>query len=133
MRRIKSGVIAATAAVAVLVTTGASAAMMTTHLHASLSGMGDHGKVNLTVNTDSKRLCWAFTVPMVKHITGASIHTGMAGATLVELGMHYTARGCETEPAMTLEHLTASPKAYYLWLNTTSHPGDLRGELHSGM
>jgi CHRD domain len=133
MKRLKPGALAAMAAAAAVVTTGASAAMMTTHLHASLSGMGDHGTVGVTVNTDSKRLCWAFTVPMVKHITGASIHAGSGGATLVELGMHYAARSCETESAMTLEHLTAHPKTYYVWLNTQGHPGDLRGQLKSGM
>jgi hydroxymethylglutaryl-CoA reductase len=133
LKRIKSGAVAAIAAVAALLTTGATAAMMTTHLHASLSGMGDHGTVKLTVNTDAKRLCWTLTVPMVRGITGASIHTGSSSATLVELGMHYAARGCETEPAMTLEHLAASPKTYYVWLNTKGHPGDLRGQLHSGM
>jgi hypothetical protein len=127
-----SAIVAAITALA-LAAGSASASMMSTHLGASLMGMGDHGTVNLTVNTDTKRLCWGFSFPMSFKINAIAIHAGMNGAQLVQLGMHYTAHGCATETAMTLQHLAAKPASYSVWVNTPGHPGDLRGRLHAGM
>jgi hypothetical protein len=131
-RAISRGIGAAGAALA-LAAGGASAATMSTHLGASLMGMGDHGTANLTVNTGAKRLCWAFSFPISFRISSAAIHTGMNGTQLLELGMRYTAHGCATESAMTLEHLAAKPASYSVWVSTPGHPGDLRGRLHTGM
>ena len=78
-------------------------------LGAHLSGMGDHGVVNLQLTSSSGKLCWTFDVPDVMGATLATIHTGQTGATLLELGMHYTKTGCEKESAMTLEHLETKP------------------------
>jgi hypothetical protein len=134
MRRTLFGSIAATAAMLAVTAGAATAAMsMKSELSASLSGMGDKGTATVTINTDSKQICWKLNLPMVKEITGAAIHTGMSGSTLLELGMHYSASGCETESAMTLDHVAMTPKSYYVWINTKGHPGDLRGQLHTGM
>jgi hypothetical protein len=111
----------------------ASASMMHSHLTAKLSGMGDHGSVNLTLNSSSGKVCWTFDLPMVRHITLTAVHTGSNGAVLIEFGMHYTKSGCEHVSAMTLEHVEAHPSSYWVWVNTTGHPGDLRGHLYAGM
>lgn len=114
-----------------LAAAGASATAMNTEFGAHLSGMGEHGTVNLHVA--SGKLCWAFDIPTVKGPTRATIHTGASGPVLVELGMHYTKSGCETESMMTLEHLEAKPAAYSVWVDTKAHPGEVRGTLLSGM
>jgi hypothetical protein len=111
----------------------ASASMMHSHLGANLSGMGDHGSVNLTLNSSSGKVCWTFDLPMVSHITLTAVHTGSNGPVLIEFGMHYTKTGCEHVSAMTLQHLETHPTSYWVWVNTSGHPGDLRGHLHAGM
>jgi hypothetical protein len=121
-----SGVLALTAAIA-------SGSMMHPKLAAHLSGMGEHGTVNLQLNSTSGKICWSFDMPMVKHISRTSIHTGANGAMLLEFGMHYTRSGCEKVAAMTLEHLEAKPASYSVWVDTMRHPGDLRGRLYAGM
>ncbi|HEY7967987.1 MAG TPA: CHRD domain-containing protein [Solirubrobacteraceae bacterium] len=114
-----------------LAATGASATAMHTEFGAHLSGMGEHGTVNLHVS--SGKLCWAFDIPSVKAPTRATIHTGASGPVLLELGMHYTKSGCAKESMMTLEHLEAKPGAYSAWVDTKAHPGEVRGVLVSGM
>jgi hypothetical protein len=129
-RRALTVIAAATLAVA---STGAVAATMHPELGSHLSGMGDHGVVNLQVTASSSKLCWTFDVPSTLGATLASIHVGKTGAMLLELGMHYTKSGCTTESKMTLEHLEASPATYWVWVNTKAHPGELRGALFAGM
>jgi hypothetical protein len=114
-----------------LAATGASATAMHTEFGAHLSGMGEHGTVNLHVS--SGKLCWAFDIPSVKAPTRATVHTGASGPVLLELGMHYTKSGCAKESMMTLEHLEAKPGAYSAWVDTKAHPGEVRGVLVSGM
>jgi hypothetical protein len=114
-----------------LAATGASATAMHTEFGAHLSGMGEHGTVNLHVT--SGKLCWAFDIPTVKGPTGATIHTGASGPVLLELGMDYTKSGCAKESMMTLEHLEGKPGAYSVWVDTKAHPGEVRGTLLSGM
>ena len=116
-----------------LAAAGASAATMHPELGAHLSGMGEHGVVNLQVTSKSGKVCWTFDAAGDEGATGASIHTGQSGATLLELGMHYTKTGCATESTMTLEHLEAKPGAYSVWVDTKAHPGELRGTLFAGM
>jgi hypothetical protein len=114
-----------------LAATGASATAMHTEFGGHLSGMGEHGTVNLHVT--SGKLCWAFDIPTVKGPTRATIHTGASGPVLLELGMDYTKSGCVKESMMTLEHLEAKPGAYSVWVDTKAHPGEVRGTLLSGM
>jgi hypothetical protein len=133
MKRSPIVVLTVVGAMLALAVTGAAAATMHPRLAARLSGMGNHGIVNLQVTASSGKLCWTFDMPTVKNATRASIHTGQSGSMLLELGMHYTKTGCAKESAMTLEHLEAKPGTYSVWVDTKSHPGDLRGALFAGM
>ncbi len=119
--------LAADATAAVAATTG-----MHSELGARLAGMGEHGVVNLRVDSASKRLCWTFELT-TKGITGASIHVGQKPTVLVRLGKRYAKKGCTTASEMTLEHLEAKPGAYWVFVDTKGHPGDLRGRLFAGM
>ena len=133
MKRSSVAFVASLGATLALAAGGASAATMHPALAAHLSGMGEHGIVNLHVTASSGKLCWAFDIPTVKGAARATIHTGQKGPTLLELGMHYTTSGCEKESAMTLEHLEAKPATYWVWVDTKSHPGEVRGALFAGM
>jgi hypothetical protein len=133
MKRRPLTALAAAGATLALAAAGASAAAMHATLGAHLTGMGDHGVVNLQITSSSSKLCWTFDVPTGMGATVASIHAGENGMTLLELGMHYTAKGCTTEPKMDLEHLETSPATYWVWVNTKAHMGDLRGKLSAGM
>lgn len=128
-----AGVAALAAATLALAATGASASSMTSKLGAHLSGMGEHGSVNLEVSASTGKLCWSFDIPTVKGPTRATIHTGTSGTTLLELGMDYTKSGCAKESAMTLEHLAAKPASYSVWVDTKAHMGEVRGTLSAGM
>lgn len=120
------------AAAAIAATVPAALAAMHPQLAARLSGMGEHGIVNLTVNAKGKKVCWTFDVP-TKGITGAAIRTRANNAVLVRLGSTYAKKGCTTASEMTLEHLETTPAKYSVWINTKAHPGDLRGALFAGM
>ncbi len=121
------------AAAAPVAALAAGTATMHPELAARLSGMGEHGIVNLQAKQKLKQLCWTFELPTTTGITGASIHAGAKGAVLVRLGRTYTKKGCATVSAMTLEHLEAKPGAYWVFVDTKGHPGDLRGKLFAGM
>ncbi len=71
MHRKRTFVAVAVSAAALL---GAGTALAGMHavLGAKLSGMGEHGIVNLQSNASKGKLCWTFEVP-TKGITGASI------------------------------------------------------------
>jgi hypothetical protein len=120
------------AAAGIAATVPAALAAMHSELAARLSGMGEHGIVNLTVNAKGKKVCWTFHVP-TKGITGAAIHTRASGTVLIRLGRTFAKKGCTTGDEMTLEHLETSPAKYSVWINTKAHPGDLRGPLFAGM
>jgi hypothetical protein len=124
----------AAATVAALVTIPAAAATirgMHPHLSARLSGMGEHGIVNLTSTATKGKLCWTFDVP-TKGVTGATIRD-THGMKVAELGMHYTAKGCGKVAKQALRLIEAHPGRYVVWVATKGHPGDLRGKLHAGM
>jgi hypothetical protein len=125
--------VVALAAAALAVAASASASMMHPRLAARLSGMGEHGTVNLEFTQGSGQVCWLFELPMVRDVTGTVVHAGLRGATLFELGMHYARSGCERVSKMAVEHLEAKPGSYSVWVNTKGHPGDLRGRLYRGM
>ena len=101
-------------------------------LAARLAGMGEHGIVNLTVDAKAKKLCWNFDLPTTKGVTSTAIHTGAKSTVLVRLGRNYSKKGCASGPEMALEHLEKMPGKYWVWVNTKSHPGDLRGKLYAG-
>lgn len=126
--------LAAGAASAVAVPTAvAGSAGMHPKLGARLSGMGEHGVVNLQSDAKKGKLCWTFDLPTTKGITGASIRKGAKGVVLVQLGKSYAKKGCTAAPEMALEHLEAAPSSYWVWVDTKGHPGDLRGKLFAGM
>jgi hypothetical protein len=100
-------------------------------LGAKLSGMGQHGIVNLRLQAAKGKLCWTFELT-TKGITGASIRDA-AGMKVAELGMHYTAKGCGAVAKKTLEMIEAKPGSYRVWIDTKGHPGELRGKLFAGM
>lgn len=100
-------------------------------LGARLSGMGEHGVVNLQSDAKKGTLCWTFDLPTTKGITGTSVHKG--AIVIVRLGKTYTKKGCTKAPAMALEHLESAPGSYSVWVDTKGHPGDLRGKLVAGM
>jgi len=125
--------IAAAAAVLALAVPAAFASGMHPALGAKLSGMGEHGVVNLQVTAKSGKLCWTFGMGKMTGFTKASIHVGQTKTVLLELGMHYTTKGCAKEAAMTLEHLESKPGSYSVFVDTKAHPGELRGKLFAGM
>jgi hypothetical protein len=128
-----AGILGAAALLALPATAGAAAAGMHPKLAARLAGMGEHGVVNLQSKASSHQLCWAFDLPTATGITGASIHAGAKGPVLLRLGKTYSKKGCTRAPAMALEHLEAKPGAYWVFVDTKGHPGDLRGRLFAGM
>jgi hypothetical protein len=98
-------------------------------LAARLAGMGEHGIVNL--QSANGRLCWMFEVP-TKGITGASIRDAH-GMVVAKLGSSYKAKSCTSLTTKALGLIDTKPKAYWVWLDTKGHPGDLRGKLFAGM
>jgi hypothetical protein len=122
---------AVVAGAAALSGAGAALAAMHAELGAKLSGMGQHGIVNLQSNATKGKLCWTFEVP-TKGITAASVRDA-AGMKVAELGMHYTAKGCDAVAAKTLDMIESKPGSYWVWVDTKGHPGELRGKLFAGM
>ena len=125
------GTIAAAVLAAAALSAAAAADTMHPELGARLSGMGEHGIVNLTSHATSGKLCWTFDVP-TKGITAASVRDA-AGMKVLELGMHYAAKGCEAESKKALALIEAKPGKYRVWIDTKGHPGELRGTLFAGM
>jgi hypothetical protein len=104
---------------------------MHTKLGAQLAGMGEHGNVNITSTSEQGKLCWTFDLPASTRATAASIRSGSVA--VVHLGNSYKAKGCATAEKMALEHIESAPKKYTVWVDTSGHPGDLRGALFAGM
>lgn len=130
--RVTRSVVAGGAVLAFAASAGAAGAAMHPKLAARLAGMGEHGVVKLESKASSHRLCWTFDLPTTTGITGASIHVGARGPVLIRLGKTYAKKGCTVAPAMALEHLEAKPGAYWVFVDTKGHPGDLRGRLFAG-
>jgi hypothetical protein len=122
---------AVVAGAAALSGAGAALAAMHAELGAKLSGMGQHGIVNLQSNATKGKLCWTFEVP-TKGITTSSIRDA-AGMKVTELGMHYSAKGCEAVATKTLDMIESKPGSYQVWVDTKAHMGELRGKLFAGM
>ena len=127
----KMTAVAVAVSAAALLGAGTALAAMHAELGAKLSGMGQHGIVNLQSNATKGKLCWTFEVP-TKGVTESSIRD-TAGMKVAELGMHYTAKGCEAVAAKTLDMIESKPGSYQVWLDTKAHMGDLRGKLFAGM
>ena len=109
----------------------ASADTMHPQLGARLSGMGEHGIVNLTLKAQNHEICWTFDIP-TKGATAASVRDAH-GMTVAKLGPKYTKKGCAMVPKAAITHIESSPAKYRVWVDTKGHPGDLRGALFVGM
>ena len=114
-----------------LAATGASATAMQTEFGAHLSGMGEHGIVNLTSHASKGQLCWKFDLS-VMHVTAATIRDA-GGMIVVHLGHMYSTKGCGMVAKHVLDMIEEKPGSYWVWVATAGHPGDLRGKLFAGM
>lgn len=117
-------------AAALVAATTALAAMHPT-LGARLSGMGEHGIVNIESHEAQGKICWTFDLH-AKGLTGATIRDAH-GMIVAHLGMHYAAKGCDAAPRKALRLIESSPSKYVVWVATKGHPGELRGKLFVGM
>src|SRR5262245_16713762 len=127
-KRFAAGIAAAAALAAVPV---ATAGMMHSVLGARLSGMGEHGIVNLQSHAAKGRLCWQFDLS-VMHPLGSTIRD-KGGMIVVRLGHMYRAKGCAMVAKQALRKIESKPGSYRVWVATKGHPGDLRGKLFAGM
>ena len=121
-------VVAAAALAAIPV---ATAGMMHPRLAARLSGMGEHGIVNLQAHAARHELCWKFQLSLM-HATGATIRD-KTGMTVARLGHMYRAKGCAMVKADSLAVIESKPGRYWVWVATKGHPGELRRKLFAGM
>ncbi|HZT94465.1 MAG TPA: CHRD domain-containing protein [Gaiellaceae bacterium] len=127
-KRWAAAVVAATALAAV---PAATAGMMHPTLGASLSGMGEHGIVNLQAHAKGHELCWTFDLH-VMHVLGATVRD-KGGMVVARLGHMYRAKGCAMLSKSSLALIESKPGHYWVWVATKGHPGELRGQLHAGM
>ena len=122
---------AAVAAAALAAVPLAAAGMMHPTLGAHLSGMGEHGVVNLQSHASKGRLCWKFQLS-VMHPLGSTIRD-KGGMTVARLGHMYRAKGCAMVSQKALRMIESKPGSYWVWVATKGHPGELRGKLSAGM
>jgi hypothetical protein len=121
-------VVVAAALVAVPV---AAAGMMHPELGARLSGMGEHGIVNLQAHATQHELCWKFELGTM-HVLGATVRD-KGGMIVARLGHMYRAKGCAMVAKKSLALIESKPGSYWVWVATKGHPGELRGRLFAGM
>jgi hypothetical protein len=119
------------ALLAVVCTGLAAAGTMHPRLGARLSGMGEHGIVNLTLKEAQHEICWKFEIP-TKGVTAASVRDAH-GMIVAKLGSKYSAKGCAMEPAAAVTKIESAPAKYRVWVDTKAHAGELRGKLFVGM
>ena len=129
--RFKTLTVACLAAAAMSAAGAALAATMHPEVAARLSGMGEHGIVNLTLNAKHHEICWTFDIP-TKGPTAASIRDAH-GMVVAKLGPRYSKKGCAMAPAAAFTRIESKPSRYRVWVETKGHPGELRGALFAGM
>jgi hypothetical protein len=129
--RSKRWAAAAVVAVALAAIPVATAGTMHPTLGARLSGMGEHGIVNLQAHAAKHQLCWKFQLTLM-HATGATVRD-KAGMVVASLGHMYRAQGCAMVPKTSLSLIESKPGRYSVWVATKGHPGELRGKLFAGM
>jgi trehalose utilization protein len=131
MRPKRSAVVAVVAAATLASVPLAAAGMMHPQLGARLTGMGEHGVVNLQSHAKQHELCWKFDLATM-HPVAATVRDG-GGMLVVHLGHMYRASGCAMVPKQTLALIETKPGRYWVWVATSGHPGALRGNLFAGM
>jgi len=124
-------VLAACTCAAMLLAGTAAADTMHPELGAKLSGMGEHGIVNLTLKQTHHEICWTFDIPTMDP-TAASVRDAH-GMVVAKLGTKYSKKGCAMVPAKSISTIESAPAKYQVWVDTKAHPGDLRGKLFVGM
>jgi hypothetical protein len=129
--RSKRWVAAAVAAAALAAIPVATAGMMHPELGARLSGMGEHGIVNLTAHAKKHELCWKFELSTM-HLLGSTVRDSH-GMIVAHLGHMYREKGCAMVPTKSLHLIEAKPGSYWVWVATKGHAGELRGKLFAGM
>ncbi|HEY3462352.1 MAG TPA: hypothetical protein VGK62_02725 [Gaiellaceae bacterium] len=129
--RWKSLVAPAIAAATLAAVPVATAGMMHPELGARLSGMGEHGIVNLRAHAAEHRLCWTFQLHLM-HPLGATVRD-THGMIVARLGHMYRAKGCAMVPKKSLALIESRPGRFRVWVATKGHPGELRGKLFAGM
>ena len=129
----RSKILAAALATATTLAAASLAAAATMHptLGARLSGMGEHGIVNLQSHAAKNQLCWKFELS-VMHVLGATVRD-KGGMIVARLGHMYRAHGCAMVPKAALDEIESKPGSYRVWVATKGHPGELRGKLFAGM
>ena len=123
--------LATVAAAALAAASIAVAGMMHATLGAHLSGMGEHGIVNLQSHASKGQLCWKFQLT-VMHVKSATIRDA-SGMKVATLGHMYSAKGCAMVAKSTLDKIETKPGSYQVWVATPGHAGALRGKLFAGM
>lgn len=130
--RSRTVIVAGLAAATALATASlALAGMMHPTLGAHLSGMGEHGIVNLQSHESKGQLCWKFQLS-VMHVTDATVRD-KSGMIVAHLGHMYSPHGCAMVSKMALQSIEEKPSSYWVWVATAKHPGELRGKLFAGM
>lgn len=127
-KRLAAAAVTAAALIAIPV---ATAGMMHPRLGARLSGMGEHGIVNLQAHATKHQLCWTFQMSMM-HALGATVRDAH-GMIVARLGHMYRAKGCAMVPTKSLALIESKPGRYWVWVATKGHPGELHGRLFAGM
>ena len=123
----------ACAGAAVALGTGAAQAdTMHPTLGAKLSGMGEHGVVNLQSNAAKGRLCWTFDVDDEGHHAArrSATRPAWSSRSSARRTRRRAARRCRRRRSSLIE---SKPGSYAVWVDTKGHPGDLRGKLFAGM
>jgi hypothetical protein len=129
--RSKRWATAAVVAAALITIPAATAGMMHPTLGARLSGMGEHGIVNLQAHAARHQLCWKFDIHLM-HPLSATVRDGHR-MIVARLGHMYRAKGCAMVAKRSLALIESKPRRYWVWVATKGHPGELRGQLHAGM
>lgn len=95
------------------------------------------GTAAITIDTESREVCWELNVENIADATASHIHTGAAGVNggvVVPLdvdGFSGTSEGCATAPdEADLDAIVASPGDFYVNVHTEDYPaGAIRGQL----
>ena len=92
------------------------------------------GKVELTLNAKTGKVCWEFKLA---HVDGkpnqSHIHQGrrgVSGNVVVPLGAGYRRQGCTTASKALVRSILRSPAGFYVNVHNVKHPlGAMRGQL----
>jgi hypothetical protein len=129
--RAKRWAAAAVAAAGLAAVPVAAAGMMHPTLGARLSGMGEHGIVNLQAHATQHQLCWKFELSLMHPLSSTIRDTH--GMIVARLGHMYRAKSCAMVSSKSLALIESKPGRYWVWVATKGHPGELRGRLFAGM